>query len=218
MKTVWDWTLGHIQACELCPTPRREAAARLECDEMTVDLSREAPSAISFRKQRTRITSRGSLARRHLTRFPCLRVACVLSAFSRFMILHEKQTAFRRTEEGTFRDPKPDSSFQRRGSFEWPQGLWRKTRSVHRICLPSIMNNLLTIRGCCWALLCCRAQQPETLSYSLITRQHVRVSQRVKLLHMLHGSFLILCCCCGQVWTVKTPWHQMKVTFDFTWI
>lgn len=62
-----------------------------------------------------------------------------------------------------------------RPCFSTPWLLWKASGPVGRNgvcladCLPSIMNNLLTIRGCYRALLCCHAPQPETLSHSLIT-------------------------------------------------
>ncbi len=69
---------------------------------------------------------------------------------------------------------------RRRRSISWPcfsapwllrtaSGSAGKSGLCLADCLPSIMNNLLTIRGCCRALLRCRAPQPETLSHSLIT-------------------------------------------------
>lgn len=133
------WVMSHV--------PHR-AAHHPECEEFKVDLLCKILCALSFRKQKTTITSR-QLSLRHLTKCPCL---CVLLDFT------DTWDCFRRTEKETLHDSLSNFLAPLKGLRVCREDLCLTDR------LPSIMNNLLTIRGCCQTLLCCHVPQPEKLS------------------------------------------------------
>lgn len=100
-----------------------------------------------------------------LTKFPCL-LNC---SCHRCRIAHDMQTEKKKHFMTLL--------FQWLDSFEWPWDLLERNKVCLCDCLPSIMNNLLTIRGCCRALFCCHAPQPETHTHYTLACNSRRVER-----------------------------------------
>lgn len=81
----------HLTASDLCPVFHRETAPHLQYHEINFDLFWQFLSTLSFRKQKTRITSK-QYSLKYLTKFTCLKCSLCLR-FDRFVMLQDTQIA-----------------------------------------------------------------------------------------------------------------------------